>query len=177
MPRHLDLKKGDNVIVKEEADGTLRLIPTERSLKSVKASIKADLVENDELLSRLIISCYMLGYDSIELTSKNGIRSSQLVHASRTMRGLRGVEIVESSESKLLAQSFMDPTKFPVDSLIKRLQLLVSRSLKDSIEALRGGSPGILSEIRRIQQEIDELYWLIVRQPSWRSATGRSPAR
>jgi len=51
-----------------------------------------------------------------------------------------------------------------VDSLIKRLQLLVSRSLKDSIEALRSGSPGILNEMRRIQQEIDELYWLIVRQ-------------
>ena len=162
--RDLELHEGDNLLVKEEADGTLRLIPTARNLKSVKASIRSDLVENDELLSRLIISCYMLGYDSIELTSKTGIRSSQLIHASRTLRGLRGVEIVESSENELLAQSFMDPTKFPVDSLIKRLQLLVSRSLKDSIEALRSGSPGILNEMRRIQQEIDELYWLIVRQ-------------
>jgi phosphate uptake regulator len=162
--KSLELHEGDNLLVKEEADGTLRLIPTARNLKSVKASIKSDLVDSDQLLSRLIVSCYMLGYDSIELTSKNGIKSSQLTHASRTLRGLRGVEIVESSENKLLAQSFMDPTKFPVDSLIKRLQLLVSRSLKDSIEALRSGSPGLLNEIRRIQQEVDELYWLIVRQ-------------
>lgn len=160
----LGLEKGDNVVVKEEEDGTLRLIPTEMKAKRVKASIKSDLVDSDELLSRLIVSCYMLGYDSIELTSKEGIRSSRLTRASRTIRGLRGLEIVESSEHVLLAQSFMDPTKFPVDSLIKRLQLLVSRSLKDSIAALRGGSPGILNEIRRIQQEIDELYWLIVRQ-------------
>ena len=58
----------------------------------------------------------------------------------------------------------MDPTKFPVDSLIKRLQLLVSRSLEHSIEALRSGSPRVLNEIRRIQEEVDELYWLIVRQ-------------
>ena len=74
------------------------------------------------------------------------------------------MEIVQSSESKLLAQSFMDPTKFPVDSLIKRLQLLVSKSLENSIEALRSGSPSVLNEIRKTQGEIDALYWLIVRQ-------------
>jgi phosphate uptake regulator len=51
-----------------------------------------------------------------------------------------------------------------VDSLIRRLQLLVSKSLAASIEALRSGSPGLLNEIRRSQQEVDELYWLIVRQ-------------
>ena len=160
----LGITKGDSVVVKEEEDGTLRLIPTEMKAKNVKASIRSDMVEDDELLSRLIVSCYMLGYDSIELTSRERIRPSRLTRASRTIRGLRGLEIVESSERVLLAQSFMDPTKFPVDSLIKRLQLLVSRSLNDSVGALRGGSPGVLNEIRRIQQEIDELYWLIVRQ-------------
>jgi len=162
--KHLDLHEGDNVVVKEEDDGTIRIIPTVRKPKTVKASIRADLVEGDELLSRLIVSCYMLGYDSIELASRYGMKTSRLTHASRTMRELRGLEIVESSEGRLLAQSFMDPAKFPVDSLIKRLQLLVSRSLSNSIEALRGGGPGLLNEIRRIQQEIDELYWLIVRQ-------------
>ena len=122
------------------------------------------MIDSEELLSRLVVGCYMLGYDSIELVSKEGIRPTYLTDVSRTLRGLRGVEIVESSENELLAQSFMDPTKFPVDSLIKRLQLLVSRSLEHSIEALRSGSPGLLNEIRKIQEEVDELYWLIVRQ-------------
>jgi phosphate uptake regulator len=58
----------------------------------------------------------------------------------------------------------MDPTKFPVDSLIKRLQLLVSRSLEIAIQAFKTGGPGALNEVRRIQDELDELYWLIVRQ-------------
>lgn len=151
-------------MVKEESDGTLRLIPMTGSLKTIKASIKADQVDSDSLLSKLIVGCYMLGYDSIELSSKNKIRSSLLSRGSTTLRGLRGVEIVESSDEKLLAQSFMDPTKFPVDSLIRRLQLIVSRSLEASIKALRSGSPGLLNEIRRSQREVDELYWLIVRQ-------------
>jgi phosphate uptake regulator len=162
--KHLKLHEGDNVTVKEEADGTLRLIPMIRKTKTVKASIKVDVVDSAELLSRLVVGCYMLGYDAIELTSKNGISPAYLAEVTRTLRGLRGVEIVESSENRLLAQSFMDPTKFPVDSLIKRLQLLVSKSLEHSIEALRNGSPSVLNEIRKIQGEIDALYWLIVRQ-------------
>jgi phosphate uptake regulator len=162
--KSMKLHEGDNLMVKEESDGTLRLIPMAGSLKTVKASIKADQVDSDDLLSKIIVGCYMLGYDAIEVSSKNEIRASLLSRGSRTLRGLRGVEIVESSGNKLLAQSFMDPTKFPVDSLIRRLQLLVSRSLEASIESLRSGSPGLLNEIRRSQQEVDELYWLIVRQ-------------
>jgi len=145
----MKLREGDNLMVKEESDGTLRLVPMTWSLRTVKASIKADQVDNDELLSKLVVGCYMLGYDSIEITSKNRLKSGQISHGSSALRGLRGVEIVESSEERLLAQSFMDPTKFPVDSLIRRLQLLVSRSLTASIEALRSGSPGLLNDIRR----------------------------
>jgi len=162
--KDLEIHQGDNLVILEEADGTLRLVPKAKSPKTVKASIKVEAVDTEDLLSRLIVSCYMLGYDAIELTSKSGISPSYLTHASRTLRKLRGVEIVESSSSRLLAQSFMDPTKFPVDSLIKRLQLLVSRSLASSIEAIRSGNPSLLREVKGIQEEVDELYWLIVRQ-------------
>lgn len=162
--RTLELHEGYNLLVREETDGTLRLIPAGRGSRITKASIKADLIDNEELLAKLIVGCYVLGYDAIELTSKNGFRPSTLERASKTMRRLRGVEIVESSQSRLLGQSFMDPTKFPVDSLIKRLQLLVSRSLEYAIQALRKGSPGLVNDVRKIQEELDELYWLIVRQ-------------
>jgi phosphate uptake regulator len=161
--KELGLREGDNVIIREEFDGTLRLIPQTRSTRTSKVLIKIDLIGNEELLSKLIVSCYMLGYDTIELNTKNG-KSLMLDKASKTIRRLRGVEIVESSQNKLLVQSFMDPTKFPVDSLIKRLQLLVSRSLENAIQALQRGSPGLINEVRRIKDELDELYWLIVRQ-------------
>src|SRR5271155_2296965 len=162
--KELELHGGDSLLISQEADGTLKLTPASRAPKTVKASIKADAVANENILSRVIVGCYMLGYDAIELTSKDGINPSYLARGSRTLRSLRGVEIVESSGNKLVAQSFMDPTKFPVDSLIKRLQLLVSRSLENAIEALRTGSPALLKEIKAIQEEVEELYWLIVRQ-------------
>lgn len=161
---HLRLKQGDNVLFEEGIDGTLTLIPIQRRPKTIKATIKVDQIDDPELLPRIVEGCYMLGYDAIELASKTGISKAHLDQVTRTLRNLRGVEIVQTTESGLLAQSFIDPSKFPVDSLIKRLQLLVSRSLEHSIEALRNGSPMMLQEIQNIQREIDELYWLIVRQ-------------
>jgi phosphate uptake regulator len=81
-----------------------------------------------------------------------------------TVKSLRGLEVVESDSRHVVAQSFMDPTKFPVDSLVKRLQILVAKSLDNVMEALDLKKTGSLNEVRRVQDEIDELYWLIVRQ-------------
>lgn len=162
--KELNLQPGDNLLVRQEADGTLRLIPSAGTKSVSKASIKADEIDNEELLSRLIIGCYVLGYDTIEVIGKNGLDQSVVTQAISTIRRLRGLEVVESGENKVIAQSFMDPTKFPVDSLIKRLQILVSRSLGNVIDAIQTGTTGRLNEVRRIQDEVDELYWLIVRQ-------------
>ncbi len=162
--KDLGLQGGDNLLVREEADGTLRLIPKTSARRVSKASIRADQVDSEDLIPKLIIGCYALGYDTIEVVGKDGLSESAADQAVKTMRRLRGLEVVESQQNKVVAQSFMDPTKFPVDSLIKRLQILVSRSLGNVIEALESGTTGRLNEVRRIQDEVDELYWLIVRQ-------------
>jgi len=162
--KQLKLHKGDSVVIREESDGTLRLIPATRSEKTSKASIKADLVASEEVLSRLMVGCYMLGYDAIEIASKAGLKATYITSANRTIKRLRGLETVESSQNRIIAQSFMDPTKFPVDSLIKRLQLLVFRSLENATRAFGTGGPELLNEAKLIQDELDELYWLIVRQ-------------
>ena len=162
--KDLGLHAGDNLLVREEADGTMRLIPAVSAKRVSKASIKADQVDGEDLIPKLIIGCYALGYDTIEVVGKDGLDESTVDQAVKTMRRLRGLEVVESQPNKVVAQSFMDPTKFPVDSLIKRLQILVGRSLGNVIEALESGTTGRLNEVRRIQDEVDELYWLIVRQ-------------
>jgi len=162
--KDLGLQGGDNLLVREEADGTLRLIPKTSERRVSRASIRADQLGSEDLISKLVIGCYALGYDTIEVVGKDGLSESAADQAVKTMRRLRGLEVVESQRNKVVAQSFMDPTKFPVDSLIKRLQILVSRSLGNVIEALESGTTGRLNEVRRIQDEVDELYWLIVRQ-------------
>jgi len=162
--KELKLHKGDGVLLREEADGTLRLIPTSKAKESSRATIKVEQAGGGEMLARLIIGAYALGYDSIEVTGKGPLDRTTTDLVVKTIKRLMGLEVVESDSRMIVGQSFTDPTKFPVDSLIKRLQMLVSQSLEDVVEALDLRQTGSLNDVARVQEEIDELYWLIVRQ-------------
>jgi phosphate uptake regulator len=162
--KEMNLSEGDSILFREDADGTLRLIPSTKANRSSKATIKADLVGDDETLTRLIVGSYALGYDTIEVNSREPLDKLREDMVIETVKSLRGLEVVESDSRHVVTQSFIDPTKFPVDSLVKRLQILVAKNLDDVMEALDLKKIGNLDEVRRVQDEIDELYWLIVRQ-------------
>lgn len=162
--KDLNLKAGDSLLFREDADGTLRLIPATGSAESSRVTIRAEQAGSEEMLARLMVGSYALGYDTIEVIGKSPLAKATVDRAVETIKRLRGLEVVESDERRVVAQSFTDPTKFPVDSLIKRLQVLVSRSLDNVTEALDLKKTGSLNEVKRVQDEIDELYWLIVRQ-------------
>jgi phosphate uptake regulator len=116
------------------------------------------------MLTRLIVGAYALGYDTIEVVGKGSLDQTTVDKVVGTVKRLRGMEVVESDARHLVAQSFIDPTKFPVDSLVKRLQILVSRSLEYVTDSLDLKQTGSLNEVARVKEEIDELYWLILRQ-------------
>jgi phosphate uptake regulator len=162
--KDMNLKKGDSIIFREDTDGTLRLIPTTKVKKSSRATIKAEQVGSDEMLAKLLVGAYMLGYDTIEVVGKGRMERGTAMLAVKTIKRLMGMEVVDSDGKRIVGQSFTDPTKFPVDSLVKRLQILVSQSLEGVMESLNPEHTRDLGEVARVQDEIDELYWLIVRQ-------------
>ena len=162
--RRMNLSPKDSLLFREDADGTLRLIPTTKSKVAGKATIRAEQAGGDEMLSRLVVGSYALGYDTIEVVGREPLDQMTIDKVVGTIKRLRGLEVVESDETRIVAQSFIDPTKFPVDSLVKRLQILVSQSLGYVMDAVDLKQTGGLNEVTRVQGEIDELYWLILRQ-------------
>jgi phosphate uptake regulator len=162
--KRMKLSAKDSLLVREDADGTLRLIPATRAREATRKTISVEQVGGDEMLTNLVVGAYALGYDTIEVVGKEPLGQTTVDRVVETVRRLRGLEVVESDDRRVVAQSFIDPTKFPVDSLVKRLQILVSRSLGYVMDALDLKQTGKLNEVRRAQEEIDELYWLILRQ-------------
>ncbi|HLQ06859.1 MAG TPA: phosphate uptake regulator PhoU [Nitrososphaerales archaeon] len=162
--KRMNVSAKDSLLFREDADGTLRLIPATKAREATKASIRADQAGSDEMLTKLIVGAYALGYDTIEVVGKEPLDQSTVDRVVATVKRLRGMEVVESDVRRIVAQSFIDPTKFPVDSLIKRLQILVSKSLDYVTDSLDLRQTGSLNEVARVQEEIDELYWLILRQ-------------
>ncbi|HZW84776.1 MAG TPA: phosphate uptake regulator PhoU [Nitrososphaerales archaeon] len=162
--KRMNLSAKDSVLFREDADGTLRIIPAGKEREASKATIHVERAGGDEMLTRLVVGCYALGYDTIEVVGKRPIDQMTADRVVAVVKRLRGLEVVESDDRRIVAQSFTDPTRFPVDSLVKRLQILVSRSLEYVVESLDLKQTGRLNEVRRVQEEIDELYWLILRQ-------------
>jgi phosphate uptake regulator len=162
--KEMNLRKGDSVLFREDSDGTLRLIPATKGREAARATLRADQAGSVEMLTRLIVGAYALGYDTIEVAGKEPLDQSTVDGVLGSVKRLRGMEVVESDSRHIVAQSFIDPTKFPVDSLVKRLQILVSRSLEYVTDSLDLKQTGSINEVARVQEEVDELYWLILRQ-------------
>lgn len=160
-----NLKPGDVVFIEEEADGTLRLIPKPNPERNSRARISLDPTKI-MLVERILEGCYALGFDKVEITSKDPVDKYFIEKCKDTIRRLKGLEIVETGPGQIIIQSFIDPTRFPVDGLMKRLQLIVSQSFENIMLALSHlkTSTARLNEVRRNSNEIKELYWLIVRQ-------------
>jgi phosphate uptake regulator len=162
--KEMNLRKGDSVLFREDVDGTLRLIPASKARQATSATVRVDQVGGEKMLTKLVVGAYALGYDTIEVVGKEPLDKLTAGGVLATVKRLRGMEVVESDERHIVAQSFIDPTKFPVDSLVKRLQILVSRGLERVTESLDLKKTGSLDEVARFQEEVDELYWLILRQ-------------
>jgi len=162
--KDMNLKQGDSLLFREDSDGTLRLIPATKAREETKATVRAEQAGSPEMLARLIVGTYALGYDTIEVSGRESLDNATTSRVLDTVKRLRGMEVVESDVRHIVAQSFIDPTKFPVDSLIKRLQMLVSGSLERVTESLDLKQAGGLDGVGSVKNEIDELYWLILRQ-------------
>jgi phosphate uptake regulator len=162
--KRMNLSAKDSVLLREDADGTLRMIPASKAKQAGRATLRAEEAGSDEMLSNLIVGAYALGYDTVEVAGKETLSQATEDRIRSTIRRLRGMEVVESDGKHIVAQSFIDPTRFPVDNLIKRLQILVSRSLEYVSKSLDLKQTGSLNQVARVQEEIEELYWLILRQ-------------
>lgn len=160
------LERGDIITFKKEEDGSLRLFPgIERERKeAVKSVINADLCNGHNLLTRILTGSYILGHDTIQVVSKGELRPEHLEEIRNTARRLTGIGIVEQTLKQVTIQSFIDPTSFPVDGLIRRLHVISSWMQLAAMRALLEGRPELAKEALHMEEEADRIYWLIVRQ-------------
>ncbi len=160
------LKAGDIVSIKREDDGSLKLIPgTEHKREEVRNCIvNADLCNSPNLLTRIITANYILGHDTIQVVAKDELKKVHLEEIRATIQRLTGLSIVEQTLKQVTLQSFVDPTRFPIYGLMRRLHIIMLSMLDASIKALVERRPELAAEVSHMEEEADRIYWLIVRQ-------------
>jgi phosphate uptake regulator len=160
------LKAGDIVSIKREDDGSLKLIPgTEHKREEVKnCVVNADLCNAPNLLTRVITANYILGHDTIQVLARDELKKTHLEEIRATTQRLTGLSIVEQTLKQVTLQSFVDPTRFPIYGLMRRLHIIISSMLDVSIKALVERRSELATEVAHMEEESDRIYWLIVRQ-------------
>ncbi len=159
------LKPGDRVTLIENEDGSLRLDVSDiNTAEEIAFTINYDLCNSDNMLTRLIIGAYLQGAGILKIVSNNPLTTDTLNKVQMIIDKLPGFEIVEQTHRTILIQSFVDPSKFPIETLLKRLQVMVASMLNQLISSIAEGTPINISEIIRQESKIDELYFLTIRQ-------------
>lgn len=158
------LKAGDRVTLVENEDGSLRLDVGEVKPEETRFTINYDLCSSNGMLTRLIIGAYMQGADVVKITSTNALTTDVINEVQATIDRLPGFEIVEQTYRRIIIQSFIDPSKFPIEGLLKRLQVMVTSMLNQVVSSIADGTYGNVEEIIRQESRVDELYFLTIRQ-------------
>ncbi len=160
------VEPGTTVLVVKEDDGTLRIRTGEPPASTVgeECALDADSCSRPGALRRLLIGSYVVGRNSIRVKSRTGLSSEHLREIQETAKSLTGLTIVNQGPKFVLIENFAEPTRFPIDGLLRRLQYLTSRMGHLSLQALRGHGAHEVSEVHRLEDEADRLYWLATRQ-------------
>ena len=158
---------GSTVLIVKEDDGTLRIRTGEQTSAATvgsEAAIDADTCTRPGTLRRLLVGSYVVGRQSIRIKSRTGLTPEHVQEVQDAARSLTGLTIVNQGPKFVLLANFAEPTRFPIDGLLRRLQYLTGRMAHLSVQPLHGHGAHEVSEVHRLEDEADRLYWLVTRQ-------------
>lgn len=160
-----NLKPGNLVFLIPESDGTLRIAPSQIAQREEGEEyiINSDACQDRGMLERIIVGCYMLGRDVIRITSLSRIRMEHIDEIRKIVRKLIGLGILEETPKNILLQCSVDPAKFKLDMLIRRLSIIASTILSEAVQAFAENKKALAEEAINRENEADTIYYLAVR--------------
>jgi phosphate uptake regulator len=165
--KEVGLKRGDWLFFIPEKDGSLRLMldahlehePEDKG----EFIINCDLCEEPRELERTVIGNYILGRDTLKIVSSKRIPSTHVEEVRNMVRRLLGLGIIEESPNHITLQCSIDPTKFQIETLIRRLSIIVSTMHEEAMQALSNFNRELAEDTIRREDEANMMYWLITR--------------
>jgi phosphate uptake regulator len=166
--KNLNLKPGDHVSISVQPDMSLLITPREvkpRQRESARVLIDVSTESKTaEEMAKEFIACYLAGYDIIQINFSQSLPKYRAYLKDIVRRRLAGVEIIEESISCLVAQCLLGYIEFPIANALNRMHVLALSMHKDAIVALKNEDKILAEEVVQRDDEVDRLYFFIVRQ-------------
>lgn len=162
----MGLKRGDLVFLTSEKDGSLRLFPNKppNSMERVQEYVcNSDLCDEPRMLERIIVGSYILGRDLFSVISSERVSSEHAGETRRIMRKLIGLGIVEETADRITLQCSVDPRKYSLDMLLRRVSTISLTIVKEATQALIDSDISLAEDAISREDEADMMYLLAMR--------------
>ncbi|MHB8604840.1 MAG: PhoU domain-containing protein [Thermoplasmatota archaeon] len=161
------LKKGDILLFETLKDGSLHVLPPGGAAARGEAQpeyvVNADLCDEPGMLARIVVGNYVIGRNAIRIRAKSRIKSEHISEVRRAVAKLHGLDIMMETPEEIELQCSIDPSRFQMESVIKRLYTIGSTMQKEAIEALEKDDAALADDASGREDEADTMYWLALR--------------
>ncbi len=161
-----DLKRGDRVFLVSENDGSLKVFPSKllKPTEGVEEYIcNCDLCDDPKMLERVIVGSYILGRDLFSIISAERVGSEHIEETRGIIPRLIGMGIVEETSDRIRLQCSVDPRKFHLDMLLRRLSIISLTIVKEAVQALIDSDVSLAKDAINRENEADMMYLLAMR--------------
>ena len=157
------LSKGSLLALEVTPGGSLMVFPAVEVEKKPKEILLTYPAQYMRRLINLITGSYLLGFDIIRVVSRERIPYEDAQAMKRAIRQLVGLEIVEEDSRSITAQFLLEPTNLDPEKTFRRMHLITMGMLPDAVQALMQGDVLLKKSVSERDDEVDRLYFLLVR--------------
>jgi phosphate uptake regulator len=159
------LDEKGSVEISREEDGSLKLLsPVSAQNIPIEYTLKLDDFLDVASLERYIRTCYIRGCDIVHIISGKVIAPNWKGLIKSLTINLVGTEISEEYSNRITIRTLVDPSKFPMDTLMQRIYILVSSMHHDAVEAFKKSDKELAGDVIMREKEVEKLYRLALRQ-------------
>ncbi len=158
-----NIRKGDDISVEELSPRKLLVKPLvvgEEEPKQVAIEYPGDDISQ---VTNDVTGAYLLGYDVIRIVGSRVISREDRAEIKATIGRLVGLEIMDEDSKMMSIQFLLEPAAIVPQKVVLRMSGLLDGMLKDTAEALSKGDPKLLALVGERDDEVDRLYFLLVR--------------
>jgi len=159
------LKRGEEIAIFEEEDGSLRLYPIKMELEE-PAEVVLALEDFSEVraLEYCIGTYYIQGNNKISITSKKMIPADVKKRLKLLRMDLPGVEVAEERADAISFHVMIDPAAFSLESLIEKTSSFSLHLQEDAVKSILKNDFQLASEVIERSKEALRHYRMTIRQ-------------
>jgi phosphate uptake regulator len=176
IPKHwveaAGLKKGGRVEFSRQQNRGLLLAPFDgggMTEERMRCEIALSSDADPDAVTRKIISLYVIGFSTIEITAKSGTLSARVRDSIRNVarQKLVGTEMITESSRSATLQVLLNYPQLLVPDALRRMSSIMASMQQDATLALTSNDKELAAQVIKIDDEIDRFSLFIIRQLKW----------